>query len=79
MLFNWFVEHFETEDEKQFIMLDRTFYELSIESLDYVEWVCEAENKFGVVISDNEAEKLRTVGDYLGFIVRHAQKWPGSP
>ena len=78
VLFTWFVKHFVTDQEKDFININTTFHDLNIESLDYIEWVSEAENKFGVVIGDDEAESLRTVRDYLSFIVQHANKWPGS-
>lgn len=78
VLFNWFVSYFETEKEREFIALDRTFRELSVESLDYIEWVSEAEDTFGVFIADEKAETLRTVGDYLRFIAQHAQRWPDS-
>ena len=51
--------------------IDTTFHELSMESLDYIEWISEAEDKFGVVIGDVDAEKLRTVGDYLRYMIQY--------
>ena len=44
------------------------FHDLSVDSLDYVEWVIEAEEQFGVVIPDADAEWFRTVGGFLGYI-----------
>jgi acyl carrier protein len=47
---------------------ETTFHDLSVDSLDYVEWLVEAEERFGVVIPDGTAERMRTVGDYLEYI-----------
>jgi len=43
------------------------FQELRADSLDYVELVLEAEETFGLTIPDREAERIRTVGDYLCY------------
>mgnify|MGYP002390370699 CR=1 FL=1 len=56
---------------REIVTIDTTFHELSMESLDYIEWISEAEDKFGVVIGDVDAEKLRTVGDYLRYMIQY--------
>ncbi|HFC97738.1 MAG TPA: acyl carrier protein [Thermosulfurimonas dismutans] len=42
--------------------------DLGADSLDLVELVMAMEEEFGMEISDEEAEKLRTVGDVLNFV-----------
>lgn len=41
---------------------------LGADSLDLVEIVMAAEDEFGVVISDAEAEKISTVGDLIACV-----------
>ncbi len=45
------------------ISADATFDQLDLDSLDLVEFALGAEDEFGVRISDEEAEGLRTVGE----------------
>ncbi len=42
--------------------------DLDADSLDLVEMIMEMEDKFSVKISDEEAEKIRTVGQAVDFI-----------
>lgn len=42
--------------------------DLDADSLDLVELIMEMEDKFGVKISDEEAEKIATVGDAVKFV-----------
>lgn len=44
--------------------------DLGADSLDTVELIMELEKDFGVSIPDNEAEKLRTVGQAINYIER---------
>jgi acyl carrier protein len=46
--------------------------DLGADSLDTVELVMAFEEEFGMEIPDEEAEKLRTVGDAINYIQQHA-------
>lgn len=48
---------------------------LGIDSLDMIDLVTAAEDRFGVRIPDDDAERFRTVGDVVAFL--HRAK-PGS-
>lgn len=42
--------------------------DLALDSLDKVELIMEFENKFGVNIPDDEAEKIKTISDVVKFL-----------
>lgn len=46
----------------------RFIEDLGADSLDTVELIMGLEDKFGLEISDEDAEKIRTVGDAIKFI-----------
>ena len=60
------VEEVKVTDESNFID------DLGADSLDTVELVMAFEEEFGSEISDNEAEKILTVGDAIKFIENQA-------
>ena len=47
--------------------------DLGADSLDTVELVMELEDEFGISISDEEAEKIQTVGDAVKYIEANTQ------
>ena len=53
----------EVTDEKSFIRKN-----LNADSLDLTEMIMTLEEKFNVEIADDQAEKLKTVGDVIAFI-----------
>lgn len=48
--------------------------DLGADSLDTVELVMELEDEFDLSIPDEEAEKIKTVGDAIKFIEANAKK-----
>ena len=61
------VEHLGVEPEK---VVDNASFidDLGADSLDIVELVMEFEKEFNIDIPDEDAEKLRTVGDAIGYL-----------
>ena len=47
--------------------------DLGADSLDTVELVMALEEEFGIDIPDEDAEKMRTVGDAVAYIKEHAE------
>jgi acyl carrier protein len=48
--------------------------DLGADSLDTVELVMAFEEEFGVEIPDEEAEKIRSVGDAVGYLKEHVKE-----
>jgi acyl carrier protein len=61
------IEHLGVEPDK--VTEDASFIDdLGADSLDIVELVMEFEKEFNIDIPDEDAEKLRTVGDAIGYL-----------
>jgi len=50
---------------------EATFADLGADSLDSVELIMAFEEEFGIEIPDEDAEKIKTVGDALKYINDH--------
>jgi acyl carrier protein len=48
--------------------------DLGADSLDTVELVMALEENFGIEIPDEDAEKIKTVGDTINYVMSHAKK-----
>ena len=58
--------------EEDMVTMDATFTgDLEADSLDIVELMMALEEEFDVEISDEEAEKITTVGDVVEYIKAH--------
>jgi len=59
-------------DMKQIAPEAKFIEDLGADSLDIVELVMALEEEFGLDIPDEDADKLRTVGDALNYLKQHA-------
>lgn len=51
------------------ITMESTFTEdLNIDSLDMVELVMELEEEYGIEIDEDDADKIKTIGDVVNYI-----------
>ena len=46
--------------------------DLDADSLDLYELVMELEDRYGVSVSEEQASRIKTVGDAVGFVIEHA-------
>jgi acyl carrier protein len=60
--------------EREDITRDKTFQELDIDSLDLVELLQIAEERYGVHLNPEEAKDVRTVGDALDLVIARVKK-----
>ena len=66
-------EHFAYDKEK--ITRNTTFIEdIGADSLDIVEFVMELEEEFDIQIPDDQAEKIKTVGQAVEYIRAEVKK-----
>ena len=61
-------------DVKQITPEAKFIEDLGADSLDIVELVMALEEEFGLDIPDEDADKLKTVGDALNYLQQHASK-----
>ena len=65
----------ELEVEPKQLTPEAKFIEdLGADSLDIVELVMALEEEFGLDIPDEDADKLKTVGDAMNYLQQHAGK-----
>ena len=61
--------------EESEVSRDASFVEtLNADSLDIVELIMAFEEAFNIEIPDEEAEKLRSVGDAVDYVTAHVKK-----
>jgi acyl carrier protein len=61
-------------DMKQLQPEAKFIEDLGADSLDIVELVMALEEEFGLDIPDEDADKLKTVGDAMNYLQQHAGK-----
>ncbi len=64
----------EMGPERDEITRDKTFQELDIDSLDLVELLQIAEERYGVHLDAEEAKDVRTVGDALDLVISRVNR-----
>jgi acyl carrier protein len=52
--------------------------DLEADSLDLVELVVELEDRYGIRITDNQAERIQTVGQAVDFVLDHVPAHPST-
>ncbi|KRM41260.1 hypothetical protein FC39_GL001068 [Lactobacillus hamsteri DSM 5661 = JCM 6256] len=63
-------DNFEIDENK--ITKDTSFTDdLDADSIDLVEFILQLEDEFGAEIPDDDAEKIKTVGDAVAYIKDH--------
>lgn len=63
-------DNFEVDKDK--ITKETNFTnDLDADSIDLVEFILQLEDEFGSEISDEDAEKIKTVGDAINYIAAH--------
>lgn len=74
----WIRSYFTHElGEAERIEPDVTFNTLGIDSLDYVEWVVEAEEKLGITFPDEKTlNEVLTISDWIRLLRRMEAEWP---
>ena len=68
-------EHLSTELEIPVAEIGESTHlrdDLDADSLDLYELVMELEDRYGVVVSEEQATHINTVGDAVGFVLEHA-------
>jgi len=59
-------------DAKQLTAEAKFIEDLGADSLDIVELVMALEDEFGLDIPDEDAEKMKTVGDAMNYLKQHS-------
>ncbi|GAA2859220.1 acyl carrier protein [Lactobacillus intestinalis] len=63
-------DNFDIDQDK--ITKDTDFTnDLDADSIDLVEFILQLEDEFGAEIPDEEAEKIKTVGDAVAYVKTH--------
>ena len=63
-------DNFEVDKDK--ITENTNFMnDLDADSIDLVEFILQLEDEFGAEIPDDEAEKIKTIGDAVSYIKAH--------
>lgn len=61
--------------DKTDVTPEKSFVEdLNADSLDLTELIMTFEERFGIEITEEQAEKMRTVGDAIAFIDKHKKQ-----
>lgn len=51
-------------------------FDLDVHSLDYMEWLLEAEEKLGIAIDDHQSREVETIGEFVLMLKGAGARWP---
>jgi len=57
--------------DKSIITRESTFKDIKADSLDIVQALVAVEDKFGIEIPDEEAQKFQSFGDFIAYVENH--------
>ena len=79
-LLRWVRGYFADEPKVSALVQPGTRFvdDLGVESLDYMEWLLEAEEKLDIAISDHQAERIKTVGEFVRSLKEAGARWPDN-
>lgn len=60
--------------DKSLITREGTFKDIKADSLDIVQALVAVEDKFGIEIPDEEAQKFQNFGDFITYVESQVQK-----
>ena len=60
--------------DKSLITREGTFKDIKADSLDVVQALVAVEDKFGIEIPDEEAQKFQNFGDFITYVESQVQK-----
>ena len=60
--------------DKSIITRESTFKDIKADSLDIVQVLIAVEDKFGIEIPDEEAQKFQNFGDFVAYVEKRVQK-----
>lgn len=63
-------EQLGVDDPEAITLTAHLVHDLGADSLDRIELMMACEEEFGIEISDEDAERLITVGDVVGYLTR---------
>ena len=60
--------------DKNIITREGTFKDIKADSLDIVQALVAVEDKYGIEIPDEEAQKFQSFGDFVSYVESHVQE-----
>ena len=60
--------------DKNIITREGTFKDIQADSLDIVQALVAVEDKYGIEIPDEEAQKFQNFGDFVAYVESHVQE-----
>lgn len=77
-LFRWVKGYFAHLPDRAGAITPATRFlaDLAVESLDWMNWLLEAEEKLDIAIPDDRADRVGTVGEFIRLLRQEGASWP---